>query len=382
MARRHLGHDHARPGHAARRRDGGPRDARRGRRPLCSTGRGRSRDRRDPRDGRRHGLRDPAVQRRRAGTAPARLVLQAVRATRPRSSKVSPPRRPIPQPPASLTLAQRADLEGHRAARAAAACGCARPWRSPSTRCGPSSSSMSAPDEVVATVERLGIHEGITPVPAIALGGLEEGVSPLEMASAYGVFANEGTLRRALRDQRGLGRRGRRALQRATRRRPRSWNRRSPGSRPTCSRASSRSGTGTAAAIGRPAAGKTGTTQEYRDAWFVGYTPQVSAAVWVGYPEEQREMKDVHGRRVTGGSFPAEIWAAFMKAAHARVRRQRTGPSRMGSTTVACCTQTGLKATEYCPETFSATFLTGPRARRAARSTRRRRRSRCPTSSA
>ncbi len=80
-------------------------------------------------------------------------------------------------------------------------------------------------------------------------------------------------------------------------------------------------GTGTAARLGVPAAGKTGTTQDNRDAWFVGYTPNgYTAAVWMGYDpvrnpdgsETTRFMNDVHGREVTGGSFPAEIWRAFM----------------------------------------------------------------------
>ena len=78
-------------------------------------------------------------------------------------------------------------------------------------------------------------------------------------------------------------------------------------------------GTGKAANIGKPVAGKTGTTQDNRDAWFVGYTPKLTAAVWMGYPgapnTEVRFMDDVHGREVTGGSFPAEIWAKFMRAA-------------------------------------------------------------------
>jgi penicillin-binding protein 1A len=75
-------------------------------------------------------------------------------------------------------------------------------------------------------------------------------------------------------------------------------------------------GTGKAAAFGRDAAGKTGTTQSNRDAWFVGYTPKLTAAVWMGYPgkpgELTPEMNSVHGREVTGGSFPAEIWRRFM----------------------------------------------------------------------
>jgi penicillin-binding protein 1A len=76
-------------------------------------------------------------------------------------------------------------------------------------------------------------------------------------------------------------------------------------------------GTGEAADIGRPAAGKTGTTQSNADAWFVGYTPALTAAVWMGYPEGSIPMDDVHGIEVQGGTFPAEMWQKFMTAATA-----------------------------------------------------------------
>jgi penicillin-binding protein 1A len=76
-------------------------------------------------------------------------------------------------------------------------------------------------------------------------------------------------------------------------------------------------GTGTAANIGRPEAGKTGTNQEYRDAWFVGYTPQLVTAVWMGDPKGQTPMFNVGGIRVTGGSYPAQVWHDFMLAAMA-----------------------------------------------------------------
>jgi penicillin-binding protein 1A len=71
-------------------------------------------------------------------------------------------------------------------------------------------------------------------------------------------------------------------------------------------------GTGTRAAIGRPAAGKTGTTDDHADAWFVGYTPDLATAVWVGYTRGEIPMESVHGISVSGGSFPAEIWRRFM----------------------------------------------------------------------
>jgi penicillin-binding protein 1A len=77
-------------------------------------------------------------------------------------------------------------------------------------------------------------------------------------------------------------------------------------------------GTGTAAAIGRPVAGKTGTTENNADAWFVGYVPQVATAVWVGY-DPARPMSNVHGRAVTGGSYPAAIFGDLMRTGLAGV---------------------------------------------------------------
>jgi membrane peptidoglycan carboxypeptidase len=65
-------------------------------------------------------------------------------------------------------------------------------------------------------------------------------------------------------------------------------------------------------------AGKTGTSNRSADAWFVGFTPQLSTAVWMGAPEGSIPMENVGGRaRVTGGSFPAAIWRAYMAPAHA-----------------------------------------------------------------
>ena len=80
-----------------------------------------------------------------------------------------------------------------------------------------------------------------------------------------------------------------------------------------------KSGTGTSARIGRPAAGKTGTTQNFQNAWFAGYTPDLTAVIWMGYapgPDGTiREMTNVRGREVTGGSLPATIWRRFMSTA-------------------------------------------------------------------
>ncbi len=81
-------------------------------------------------------------------------------------------------------------------------------------------------------------------------------------------------------------------------------------------------GTGTAAQIpGREVAGKTGTTENYGDAWFVGFTPQLVVAVWVGYPDKLVPMTtQFHGGPVLGGTYPAEIWKAFMTKALAYLK--------------------------------------------------------------
>jgi penicillin-binding protein 1A len=72
-------------------------------------------------------------------------------------------------------------------------------------------------------------------------------------------------------------------------------------------------GTGVRASCGRPAAGKTGTTDKHADAWFVGYTPDLATAVWMGYQAGEIPMDNVHGISVSGGSFPAEIWRLMME---------------------------------------------------------------------
>ncbi len=167
------------------------------------------------------------------------------------------------------------------------------------------------PELVVDIAKRMGITSELNPYPAIALGGLTWGVSPLEMASAYATLANQGeyivpTIILRVKDADGN------VLWEAN---PKRTQAITQGVAYEVTRILQRniwSGTGTRADIDRPAAGKTGTAQEYYDAWFCGYTPHLSTAVWMGYPQAQIEMDNVHGIRVTGGSFPAEMWHKFM----------------------------------------------------------------------
>jgi penicillin-binding protein 1A len=138
-------------------------------------------------------------------------------------------------------------------------------------------------ERVINVAHRMGITSELNADPAISLGGLKYGVSPLEMASAYATLANGGvyvepTIIQRIRDADGN------VIWEAA---PKTNQALSPGVAYDATRvlmANVQSGTGTRAAIGRPAAGKTGTTTDWTDAWFVGYTPHLSTAVWMGTP--------------------------------------------------------------------------------------------------
>ncbi|MDQ2648613.1 MAG: PBP1A family penicillin-binding protein, partial [Actinomycetota bacterium] len=106
-------------------------------------------------------------------------------------------------------------------------------------------------------------------------------------------------------------------------------------------------GTGTAARLDRPVAGKTGTADEWTNAWFAGYTPQLATAVWVGFAEGQIEMVPPRTAiKVTGGSYPAQIWKAFMADALADEPVERfpvpSTTTTSTSSTIASSTTVGL----------------------------------------
>ena len=90
-------------------------------------------------------------------------------------------------------------------------------------------------------------------------------------------------------------------------------------------------GTGAGSGDGRhPNAGKTGTTEDHADAWFVGYTRDLSTAVWMGYPRGEIPMLSVHGQEVAGATFPVPMWHLYMAAAEWRLPvRQFLTPKAM-----------------------------------------------------
>jgi penicillin-binding protein 1A len=177
------------------------------------------------------------------------------------------------------------------------------------------------PERVSAMAGRLGlsVRRSDRHFPAIALGGTS--VRVIDMASAYATLANGGIYNRPT------------AVTKVTRRSTGQlvWDEKVKGAR-RISPALAYETTqvlkgvitgGTAhgnGQIGRPAAGKTGTSQDYHNAWFVGYTPQLSTAVWIGNPKGEKFGFSVAGdATVTGGSFPTAIWREFMIAALAGV---------------------------------------------------------------
>ena len=209
--------------------------------------------------------------------------------------------------------------------------------------------SEVGPADVAALIERFGFTGTSGEIPAdcsLSLGTLD--VSVLEMARAYAGLAGRGALPKVTPIRWVEGRNGRCLLGYSPPEKMRC--KKSVNSEPNQIIAENtvdvltqslegviEYGTGTSAAIGRPAAGKTGTTQDNRDAWFAGYTPQLATVVWMGYPVEPGPDKKpgtaddisplmqecgepvrcrpVEGIDVTGGSFPSTIWSAFMSGA-------------------------------------------------------------------
>ncbi|MCU1379254.1 MAG: penicillin-binding protein [Acidimicrobiales bacterium] len=168
-------------------------------------------------------------------------------------------------------------------------------------------------DKVAEAAHELGVTSDVPMVPSMSLGSAN--VSPYEMIRAYMTFANRGKrvepfYVRQVKDADGN------VIYDAHRNSKNVYDRKYADVVNNVLTQTIKRGTGTAADIGKPAAGKTGTTTNNTDAWFVGYTPKLGTAVWMGYPGTTgKPMDNVHGRAVTGGTFPAQIWQRYMKAA-------------------------------------------------------------------
>ncbi len=183
--------------------------------------------------------------------------------------------------------------------------------------------ALVGPKNVAKTAQRLGIG-GLKGYFSIGLGG--EAVSPIEMARAYATFANGGyRVDGSITGNRprviaSVERNGR--LQRNDRDAKRVLSADDAATIDQILQGVVQSGTGRAAAIpGWQVAGKTGTTENYGDAWFIGYTPRIVVAVWVGYPTKLIPMETAfHGDPVVGGTYPALIFKSFLEKALSYVK--------------------------------------------------------------
>ena len=167
----------------------------------------------------------------------------------------------------------------------------------------------AGPVNVTHTAQRLGIGSTLVPNPSIALGTSE--VTPIELASAYAPFANGGFEAKPyivtlVKTSEG---------ETLYKRKPEGQNRvvddERVGMMNAMMRETVRSGTARAATLpGWPAAGKTGTSQDFRDAWFIGYTPHLVTAVWLGNDDNSPT------KHASGGGLPVAIWSRYMTEAH------------------------------------------------------------------
>jgi penicillin-binding protein 1A len=177
--------------------------------------------------------------------------------------------------------------------------------------------------KVVEMANKLGIDSEIDAYPSTAIGGLHVGVTPLEMASAYSTFANSGThmepylVQKVTKDENDKEE----LLEEHRLVSEEVLSRDEAAVVTEALRAVIERGTASYyhdldAEIGRPAAGKTGTSNEFIDAWFIGFIPQLSTSVWVGYPNERRSMVNINGlEQVNGENYPLDIWSLYMQSA-------------------------------------------------------------------
>ena len=173
-------------------------------------------------------------------------------------------------------------------------------------------------DKVAEMANEMGIKTDLSTNPAMLLGGLKVGVTPLEMAFAYSTLANSG--KRVCGEWASYkcgpvaiesvdGEEGDQELKEV-------FSQEVADTAKTMLSYVITSGTGTAAQVGEFAAGKTGTTENYGDAWFCGFIDKYTTCVWVGYADNVQPMEyEYGGSPVAGGTWPAVIWQSFMSQA-------------------------------------------------------------------
>ncbi len=189
--------------------------------------------------------------------------------------------------------------------------------------------------------------------PAIAIGGLETGVTPLDLSKVFSTLASGGIYQPPV------------CILKITDYQGNILYEYDPDNNESVYRVFDeavsyrvtqilekviKNGTGKGADIGRPAAGKTGTTENNVDAWFAGYTPDLVTVVWMGHPEASQPMKPINGRVVVGGTYPADIWREFMDSALENTPVSDFNKPEKKLIDIEVCADSGLLTTFWCPE--------------------------------
>jgi len=189
--------------------------------------------------------------------------------------------------------------------------------------------------------------------PAIAIGGLETGITPLDLSKVFSTLASGGIYRQPI------------CILKITDYQGNVLYEYDPDNNESEHRVLEEpvsyyitqilkkvieSGTGRGADIGRPAAGKTGTTENNVDAWFAGYTPDLVTVVWMGHPEASQPMEPINGRVVVGGTYPADIWREFMSSALENILVSDFKKPDKELIDIEICADSSLLTTFWCPE--------------------------------
>jgi len=189
--------------------------------------------------------------------------------------------------------------------------------------------------------------------PAIAIGGLETGITPLDLSKVFSTLASGGIYRQPV------------CILKITDYQGNVLYEYDPDNNESEHRVLEEpvsyyitqilkkvieSGTGRGADIGRPSAGKTGTTENNVDAWFAGYTPDLVTVVWMGHPEASQPMEPINGRVVVGGTYPADIWREFMSSALENIPVSDFKKPDKELIDIEICADSGLLTTFWCPE--------------------------------
>lgn len=205
------------------------------------------------------------------------------------------------------------------------------------------------PTSVIETARAFGITTPLEPVLSMALGSQE--TSMMEITSAYGAFAVGGKLVKPIfilfiEDSKGI------PLYKSKIQIKQVYNKNAVYALLNMMKGVVNYGTGRNARLPRPMAGKTGTTTDYRDAWFIGYTPQIVATAWVGN-DDNTEMN-----RVVGGWIPAFMWKEYMKTALTKYPRVNF-PNPRGMVGMKVCWDSGKRANEFCKKTTIEKYWVG-----------------------